>query len=81
LKGVFFVSIPASILESMIRLIILVIILVLALSYFGISIRDIATSPTGEDNFSFVMGYVKEGWEIVTLFFGGLVESARNVNS
>ena len=65
----------------MIRFILLVIILILALSYFGISIRDIATSPTGQDNFSFVMMYVKEGWEIVTSFVAELIESARSIAS
>lgn len=63
----------------MARFIILVIILILALSYFGISIRDIATSPTGEDNFSFVWTYVKEGWELITIFFADLIEAAKNV--
>ncbi len=65
----------------MIRFILLVIILILALSYFGISIRDIATSPAGQDNFSFVMMYVREGWEIVTVFFAELIESARSITS
>ncbi len=65
----------------MVRLIILVIILILALSYFGISIRDVATSPTGEDNFSFVWTHVKEGWELVTTFIAGFIQSTRDVVS
>jgi len=65
----------------MIRFIILVVILILALSYFGISIRDIATSSTGQDNFSFVMVYIREGWAIVTVFVADIIESARNVAS
>ncbi|MES2668546.1 MAG: hypothetical protein V4644_02575 [Patescibacteria group bacterium] len=65
----------------MIRFIILIIVLILALSYFGISIRDVATSPIGEDNFSFVWAYVKDGWEIVTAFFAGLVEAAKDTAS
>lgn len=65
----------------MVRFIILVIILILALSYFGISIRDVATSPTGQENFTYVWGYVKEGWEIATAFISSLIESARNVTS
>jgi len=63
----------------MVRFIILVIILILALSYFGISIRDIAQSPTGEDNFTFVWKYIKEGWEILTVFIAGLIEAVRAV--
>ena len=65
----------------MVRFIILIIVLILALSYFGISIRDVATSPTGQENFSFVWAYVKEGWEIVTSFIAELIESAQNIAS
>ncbi|MDP3403026.1 MAG: hypothetical protein Q8S35_03685 [bacterium] len=65
----------------MVRFIILIIILILALSYFGISIRDIAQSPTGEDNFTFVWNYVKDGWEIITAILAGLIEAVRNVFS
>ncbi|HWH16452.1 MAG TPA: hypothetical protein VNU25_02635 [Candidatus Paceibacterota bacterium] len=65
----------------MARFIILVIILILALSYFGISIRDIAQSPTGQDNFSFVWMYVKDGWEILTRFIADLIDAVTNVFS
>lgn len=65
----------------MARFIILVIILILALSYFGISIRDIAQSPTGQDNFSFVWMYVKDGWEILTQFVADLITAVTNVFS
>jgi hypothetical protein len=65
----------------MARFIILVIILILALSYFGISIRDIAQSPAGQDNFSFVWMYVKDGWEILTQFIADLIKAVTNVFS
>lgn len=65
----------------MARFIILVIILILALSYFGISIREVAQSPTGQDNFSFVWMYVKDGWEILTAFIAGLIEAIGGVFS
>lgn len=65
----------------MVRFIILVIILILALSYFGISIRDIAQSPTGEDNFTFVWNYVRDGWEIITTGIAGLIEAIKGVFS
>jgi hypothetical protein len=74
-------GIGTSILEAMVRFIILIVILILALSYFGVSIRDIAQSPTGEDNFSFVWNYVKDGWEIITEVIAVLIESVRNVFS
>ncbi len=65
----------------MARFIILVIILILALSYFGISIRDIAQSPAGEDNFTFVWAYVKDGWEIITTFVASLIKALTDVFS
>ena len=65
----------------MVRFIILIIILILALSYFGVSIRDIAQSPTGEDNFSFVWNYVKDGWEIITTLLAALIEAVKDVFS
>ncbi|MES2931204.1 MAG: hypothetical protein V4682_00715 [Patescibacteria group bacterium] len=63
----------------MVRFIILIIILILGLSYFGISIRDIAQSPTGEDNFTFVWNYVKDGWEIITTVIAGLIDAIKDV--
>lgn len=63
----------------MARFIILVIILILALSYFGISLREVAQSPAGQDNFSFVWAYVKDGWEIITAFIAGMLEALQNV--
>lgn len=65
----------------MVRFIILVVILILALSYFGISIRDVAESPTGQENFTFVWAYVEEGWEIIVGFLTGLIEGIKNVFS
>ena len=65
----------------MIRFIILIIIVILVLSYLGISIRDVAQSPTGQDNFSFVWMYVKDGWEIVTTFIAALIERIQAVFS
>ncbi len=65
----------------MARFIILVIVLVLALSYFGISIREVAESPTGQDNISFVWAYVKDGWEILMAFFANGIEQIKDVFS
>ncbi len=38
------------------------IIILLVLSYFGISVRGVAESPTGKDNFSYVGGGIKGLW-------------------
>ncbi len=42
--------------RGLIRTIILIVIALLILSYFGLNLRSIANSETGQDNF----GYVKE---------------------
>lgn len=65
----------------MIRFIIILAILVLALSYFGISIRNIVESPTGSENFSYVWGLVQNGWEILVAWVTGFAEHVRNVVS
>lgn len=63
----------------MVRFIIVLIILILALSYFGISLRDVAQSPTGQENFSFVWGYIQEGWEIITTWLATFLAAVKNV--
>jgi hypothetical protein len=58
----------------MIRFIILLAIIVLALSYFGISIRHIVESPSGMDNFSYVWALVLNGWHLVVAWVTGFAE-------
>ena len=57
----------------MVRFIIIVAILILALSFFGISIRAIVESPTGHDNFAFIGHLVSNGWHIIRSWFDVLV--------
>ena len=49
----------------MIRFLIILAILILALSFFGISIRSIVQSPTGHDNFAFMWQLIRTGWHIL----------------
>jgi len=58
----------------MIRFIIVLVILILALSYFGVSIRQIVESPSGMDNLAYVWGLVMNGWNIVTAWITGFAE-------
>lgn len=53
----------------MLRLILIIIIGVLALSFFGISLRGIVNSPIGQENIQFVWQLVQEGWTYVANFF------------
>jgi hypothetical protein len=63
----------------MVRLIILLAVLILALSFFGISIRTIVESPTGHDNFTFMWELVKTGWHIVQSWFLVLSNTLHNI--
>lgn len=63
----------------MIRFIILLVILILALSYFGISIRNIVESPTGQDNLGFVWTYIQDGWDILVMWLASLIQAIKNV--
>jgi hypothetical protein len=65
----------------MIRFIIIVIILVLALSYFGISIRHIAESPTGTDNFEYLTNTLSMGWDILVAWVAGFAEGIKGAVS
>jgi hypothetical protein len=49
----------------MIRSIVTVAIIILVLSFFGISIRSIVQSPTGQDNLTFVWELVRTGWHVL----------------
>lgn len=49
----------------MIRLIIWIVIGILALSFFGISLRHIVESPTNQDNFTFAFDLVRVGWQVI----------------
>lgn len=49
----------------MIRLITTSVIIILVLSFFGISLRSILESPTGKDNLTFVFQIIHTGWNIL----------------
>ena len=48
--------------QGLIKLIVIVIIGILVLSYFGINIQSIAESPTSQSNFSYVYGIISGIW-------------------
>ncbi len=52
----------------MLRLIVLIIIGILVLSFFGISLQNLVHSPTTQMNFAFVWQLIVAGWnEILVL--------------
>lgn len=63
----------------MIRFIIILAILILALSFFGISIRGIVESPVGRDNFAFIWQLIRAGWHILLGWFHLLAVAGQSV--
>ena len=62
----------------MIRLIVWIAIGLLALSFFGISLRAIAGSPTNQDNIAFLVSVLKDGWEYFSAWFENLLSVFPN---
>jgi hypothetical protein len=56
----------------MLKLLILIVITLLILSFFGISIRSIATSPVATDNFNYV-------WQWVVTSFNFILTGIQNL--
>lgn len=63
----------------MIRTIILILVIVLVLSFFGISIQSVVSSPTGQENFGFLWSLIKDGWEVVKDGWEAFKEFLRSV--
>lgn len=60
----------------MLKLILLIIVGVLALSFFGITLQSIVNSPAGQANFAYVGQVVVSTWDSILAFFNGLVQNA-----
>lgn len=56
----------------MLRLIVWIVIGVLALSFFGISLRELVQDPQTQDNFSFILGLLQNGWHLLTAWIDSL---------
>lgn len=53
----------------MIRLVVWIFIGLLALSFFGISLRSLAGSPTNQDNIAFLISVLQDGWRYISAWF------------
>ena len=49
--------------SGFIKLVLLIIVVILILSYFGVSLRGVANSQAGKDNFSFAREVALEIWD------------------
>ncbi len=52
----------------MLKTIFWTLVLVLALSFFGISIQAIVNSPAGQENFAYIGGLLSQGWQWLVHF-------------
>ncbi len=59
----------------MLKLIFWIIVLVLALSFFGISLRSIFESSAGQQNFGFLWQLIQSGWDMIKDLFNAIPHS------
>ena len=52
----------------MLRLILIIVVGVLALSFFGITIQSIVNSPAGQANFAYIWQLLVLGWNWLVTF-------------
>jgi hypothetical protein len=57
----------------MLKLIFWIVVGVLALSFFGISLKSIITSPTGQENFTYLWQLLIAGVHWIASFFTNLI--------
>jgi hypothetical protein len=62
------------------KLIFWIVVLVLVLSFFGISLRTLAASPTTQSNFGFVWQLVLNGWNLIVASFQNLVHARTSTS-
>lgn len=69
------------------KLIIILIVAILVISYFGINIQQIAESETGKANFGYVWSLVQKAWvwlgemyqKYLAIYFGDLTQYIQNM--
>lgn len=60
--------------SHLIKLVLLAIVALFVLSFFGISLQGIIESPAGQANLAFVWGYVLIAWDWLSNFVIDLVD-------
>lgn len=56
----------------MFKLIFWILILILALSFFGVSLQAIINSPAGQENFAYLLSLFYKAWQWFIEFIRGL---------
>lgn len=58
----------------MVHLIIWVVVALLALSFFGVSLRSVVESPASQDNFSYLFLLLEQGWGYIRDWFDSVAD-------
>lgn len=67
------------ILGAMVRIIFYTLIVILLLSFFGISIQHVVESSTGQANFGYVGDLLEQGWNYLVAFVNGMINSIKHL--
>lgn len=59
------------VLMDLIKLIVWIIVGLLALSFFGISLRALVDTPTNQDNVEFLITTLQMGWDYIVSWWQG----------
>lgn len=60
---------------DLVRLVVWIIIGLLALSFFGISLRALVDNPTNQDNMEFLVKTLEMGWGYVVVWWESFVST------
>lgn len=63
------------------RTLVTVFIVILLLSFFGISIRGILESPTGKDNLTFLSELIHTGFKIIEGYIYIMMSNLKEISS
>ncbi|KND49661.1 MAG: hypothetical protein AB203_01080 [Parcubacteria bacterium C7867-008] len=58
----------------MVRLIVWIVVGLLALSFFGVSLRNLVDSPTNQENISFLSQLLQQGWGSISMWLHGVID-------
>lgn len=65
----------------MLKLAFWIFVLVLALSFFGISLKAIIASPAGQENFAYLFSLIVAGWQWFVQFATNFIQHSVAINS
>lgn len=58
----------------MLRLIVYIVVGLLVLSFLGVSLQQLIENPTTQANFTFFVGLLQQGWDMLLAWLSALVD-------